>query len=671
MSFTVFKTAVNEQFSHMAKNNLFVTAVTKDELWDMYLESFPEGSDPIFRERRGHDCQCCKQFIRACGNVVSIAPDLTLQSIWDIDIGDTESEYQIVANALSKLVKNRTIENIFLHYQKTLGTNFNHQELEDGKIKKWEHFHFILPNKYANDRNIGTVLSKAKTNQHVFLRGLEEITNESVEMVLELIDQGSIYRGEEHRVAVASFAKMQKNSKDINSQIKLNSFCWLNADKPGSRIRNTAIGTLLMDISVGMNLDEAVRLFESKVAPENYKRPSALITKSMIKKAQEKISELGYTNSLGRRNATLNDLTINNVLFADRSTKKAMNVFDEMSNEVAGEVKDLKKVDGIDINHFIATILPQSKSIEILLENKHENNLMGLVAPVDPDAPGMFKWGNNFSWAYNGEVADSMKQRVKKMGGKIDGDLRFSIQWNDGDDNQNDFDAHSEEPGGNTIYYRNRGTIHPSSGMLDVDIVNPGEEVAVENIVYSDKRKMPVGEYELLVHCFSHNGGTTGFTAEIEFNGKIYNFAYDKNVPGNRKISVATVSLDKERNFKIIKSLKSTVAAKTMWNINSNQFHKVSMIMNSPNHWDEEQTGNKHYFFILEGCQSGKPIRGFFNEFLKENMTEYRKVLDILGSKMVTSPAGQLCGLGFSSTRRNSLVCKIVGSFERIIKINF
>lgn len=51
---------------------LFVTAVDKDVLWETYLGSFPEGTNEIYRERREHDCSCCRHFIKSFGNVVSI-----------------------------------------------------------------------------------------------------------------------------------------------------------------------------------------------------------------------------------------------------------------------------------------------------------------------------------------------------------------------------------------------------------------------------------------------------------------------------------------------------------------------------------------------------------------------------------------------------------------------
>ena len=63
--------------------------------------------------------------------------------------------------------------------------------------------------------------------------------------------------------------------------------------------------------------------------------------------------------------------------------------------------------------------------------------------PVDPMAKTMFKWPNNFSWSYAGELADSIKERVKRAGGAVDGDLRCSLSWF----NYDDLDLHLIEPG--------------------------------------------------------------------------------------------------------------------------------------------------------------------------------------------------------------------------------
>lgn len=94
--------------------------------------------------------------------------------------------------------------------------------------------------------------------------------------------------------------------------------------------------------------------------------------------------------------------------------------------------------------------------------------------------------------------------------------------------------------------------------------------------------------------------------------------------------------------------------------------------MLSPNYWDNQSIGNKHYFFMLEGCRNSEKTRGFFNEYLKESLNEHRKVFEILGNNLLLPTSlEQLSGLGFSSTVRNELICKVEGSFERIIKVKF
>ena len=76
--------------------------------------------------------------------------------------------------------------------------------------------------------------------------------------------------------------------------------------------------------------------------------------------------------------------------------------------------------------------------------------------------------------------------------------------------------------------------------------------------------------------------------------------------------------------------------------------------------------------FMLEGCKADTPVRGFYNEFLRSDLDQHRKVLEIVGSKVRTeSTNSQLSGVGFSDTQRNRLTCRISGNFTRVINIVF
>jgi hypothetical protein len=664
-NFMKFKTAVSTQLDTLSRHELFRVDIDKDELWEMYLNSFPEGTNPIYKERTENDCQCCKQFIRAMGNAVAII-DGVLVSVWDINV---EGHYQVVADALSALIKRKEINNTFLHTEQNVGTDFNHDTLDDGTVIKWEHFHYKLPLKFVvPGSDIGNTLSNRRSNKEVLKRGLDEITVDALEAVLELIEQKSIYRGDEYKAPLETFLKYKRKYDALPVQAQ-DGLCWLWALQLGglAKIRNMAIGTLLIAISEGVDLEVAVRSFEIMVAPTNYKRPTALITKGMIANAQKKVEELGISDSLQRRYAVVEDIKINNVLFADRSVKKALNVFEELASSIADNFK-WDTINEVDVETFVHSILPAADSIELLLENHHSNNLMSLIAPVNEDSRRIFKWDNNFSWAYNGEVADSIKERVKKAGGNVNGVLRCSLSWF----NYDDLDIHVREPDGNHIYYGNRSG-HSTSGALDVDMnVSPGgSRNAVENIVWTDKYKMLKGIYEVFINNYSRRETIdVGFDVEIEFGGTIHTFHYDKAVKNN--VPVAKFKYSKEAGIEFIESLPSTEASKEIWNITSQKFHKVSMIMNSPNHWDWKASGNKHLFFILEGCKNDSKARGFFNEFLKDDLREHRKVFEVLGSKMKTEMSDdQLSGLGFSSTQRNHIFCRVVGKFTRVIKINF
>lgn len=665
MDFMKFKIAVAAQFEKMRKHDLLRTTAPKDLLWDTYLGSFPEGTNPIYRERREHDCNCCKQFIRAVGNVVAII-DGRVVSIWDVELPCIRG-YKDVAAAMSAIVKQYPIDNVFRHTERTAGTEKNFEALTDGEVKTWNHFFVNIPEAYVVKKtNIGTVLGEYRSTFDVMRRGLVEITDNAVSTVQELIEQNSLYRGAEHKPAVDAFARLKEQYKKNPTD----EFIWTSLNN-SARIRNTAIGTLLVDLSEGRELDAAVASFETKVAPANYKRPTALVTKAMIDSAKKTIEELGLTSALERRYATIDDITINNVLFADRAVKAQLggNVFDELTTK-SERPRNFDKVEEVTIEQFLTHILPKADTVEVMMDNAHTGNLVSLIAPVDPTARGLFKWPNNFSWSYNGEFADSIKERVKAAGGNVTGELCCRLAW----DYTDDLDLYMHEPTGERIYFGCRRQHSSNGGMLDVD-ANGADGIRAnpaENIFYERISTMRPGAYVLKVNNYNRRSPGVGFEVEIDIKGEVHRLAYDRVLAAGSTVEVATLHVAKGGVVTVEAALPSTTSQKEVWGIKTNSFQKVSAVMLSPNFWDDCQIGNKHFFFMLDGCLNDGKARGFFNEFLVEDLSQHRKVIEMVGSKMKTDHSErQLSGLGFSSTQRNSLLCRVKGSFSRIIKIVF
>ena len=684
--FMKFKMELQKHFDEMQKkaDYLFEVNLDKGELWETYLNSFPAGTNNLYRERTEHDCSCCRHFIKSIGNAVMIK-DNQMHTIWELNLGDTT--YQPVCDALDAFVKSYSVTDIYISKFDKIGTDFNFEEI-DGKSHQWDHFFLELPSKFVNrsSRSNEEVKGQFRDTRNVFKRSLDEITMEALDTILELINSNTLYKGEEWKGVLTEFKKYKKEYDKLTSDTEEDLYAWEKSVTAGmaiGRIRNHSIGTLLINVSEDMDLDTAVKKYEQIVAPSNYKRPKAIFTKKMLEDAKKTITELGYMDSLHRRFANLNDITVNNVLFSNKSAARRMvgadDIFGQMEKDIAVSPKKFSKVEEISAQDFIDKVLPTTKEIEAFVENKHEKNFVSMIAPVNPDAKTMFKWNNGLSWAYSGNITDSdMKQNVKAAGGNVDGVLRFSIMWNEGQNDNSDLDAHCKEPDGNEIYFNNcrKPSMSRCGGQLDIDITHPMKQMvgkpSVENITWADMSRMKPGVYKFFVNQYAARG-SKGFKAEIEFNGEIFAFEYNNPVSGN--VQVAEVILDENGNFSIKEKLSgsSSISSREIWGVNTNQFVPVSVISYSPNYFDEQDgIGHRHLFFFLKGCINPENPNGFYNEYLDNKLAQHKRFFEALGAKChVEDTEDQLSGLGFSMTKRAELIVKVKGATERIMKIKF
>ncbi len=665
--FKKLQTQIQAKFLELsATGHLFYINIDRNEIWDAYLSGWAD--DPV--EQQGHNCNCCKSFLRQYAGIAAIMPDNTVQTIWDIEPDDV---YRAAINSVRTYVKRRPITDIFIAEQAKIGVEKNLDSKNPQVV--WNHFYLQLPRQFVLGSDaIATKQAEVRDNKQVWQRSLDELTIDAVDTVLELIAQNSLYRGKEFEGMLLQFKEFKRIYSNVPLELKSN-FCWSKIKSiPQSlaKIRNTSIGTLLIDLSNGVELDEAVRKFEAVVAPTNYKRPTALVTPKMVDNAKEVLSNLGYLPALERRFAVTTDISIGDQLYVDKSSTLA-DVFEDIKKDVAVNPREFSKVEEITIDKFIADVLPKTKRLEVLLENNHLNKMVTLITR-DARNDGtvikdLFKWDSPFSWAYTGGVTDSIKERVKAAGGKVDGELRVSLSWH----NYDDLDIHVFEPNGNRIYYGDKISYN-SDGRLDVDMNAGGGHTreGVENIVWPFSHRMQEGVYTVEVHNYSKRElDKMGFTVQIECRGEVFDFEEHNNPNTGTFKSIVKFKYTRKDGIAMPPNVISNINTKEKWNLKTNRFHKVKNIMLSPNCWDTDK-GNKHFIFALENCASDEPTRPFFNEFLKEELTAHRKFFEILGGKLLLSPTtNQVAGVGFSETQRNHLIVKVEGAFKRTLKINF
>lgn len=81
--------ALQAQFNKMwATGKLFRSALTGQDVWDLYMSGF--GQDAIFRDPQSseHNCNQCKSFIRRYGNIVAVDENNNIMTIFDVEAPD-------------------------------------------------------------------------------------------------------------------------------------------------------------------------------------------------------------------------------------------------------------------------------------------------------------------------------------------------------------------------------------------------------------------------------------------------------------------------------------------------------------------------------------------------------------------------------------------------------
>ncbi len=695
-----FTKIIQAQFDKMcATGKLFRSSLSGQQVWNLYINGFEKKHNPIFRDPESslHNCNLCKNFIRRYGNIVAIDENYNIFTMFDVDAPE---EFSSVANSISTSLKNAAISEVFFETFDELKSlpyescNKNNEKFKLGidknvkrytkeesekygvvkpdEIRTFTHLHLFIPKQFVDmgTKSIEAIMADYRDAKNVFQKAMQEISLDTLNLVKDLINQGSLLDGQAHLYKIEQIIPM-KRQYDLLPSDKKDNWCWINSYKlQFAKFKNELIGVLCTELAEGKELNDACQAWNKRVDPANYMKAVAPITKKQIEEAKKFVEENGYEESFNRRFASIDDIKASEILHVNvgKGEIKTLSIFDGVkSTSTRHKRSEFDGIDEVAIDKFMQDILPECTSVEAYLSNKHVGNLVSLTTANVKESKPIFKWTNNYSWTFNGNLAgkSQIKEAVKSAGGKVDGILRFSITWNEDGRSIVDFDAHCITPITEIYFSHKQDAL--TMGWLDVDMIRPSK-LGVENITWQNKSQMKDGKYYFFNRNFDgHNN--SGFKAEIEIEGEIYSYECMGNIKGDT--AIATVTL-KNGVFSIEHHQKESYSSKELYGLQTEQFHKVNLVCLSPNHWAGNNIGNKHYFFMLDNCKCPVSIRSFHAENLIPELAEHRKVLEVLGNTTMIEPTTkQLSGLGFNATVRDELIVKLQGSHKRVLKIKF
>lgn len=147
MKFTEFVKEMQKHFTEMTKDAkvLFTVNVDPEMFYNLYLDSFPDGTNEIYRKRREHDCSCCRHFIRDLGNVVTIK-DGKVDTIWNLNIND--GIYSVVAKVMDLYIKKCYVNGVYVGDEAVIGTKKSREMLPTGEIHTYDHFFMNISKKF-------------------------------------------------------------------------------------------------------------------------------------------------------------------------------------------------------------------------------------------------------------------------------------------------------------------------------------------------------------------------------------------------------------------------------------------------------------------------------------------------------------------------------------------
>ncbi len=655
--FVEFRNILHSRLVMLQEKCVLVRAnVPKNDMYIAYQENFKPEDNPIFRTNRVHDCNTDKSFLKAIGNIVAIDNNNNVHTLWDVEV---PAMYQPSVDALHNLVSAAVITAPMCWHSAKLGEKSNISVSPNSLGETFQHFYGDLDARYVTEES-GPVIDKVTSARQTFLRVMTEVTLESLETVLDLINDNLLQRGEVSRPKLEKIIELKKEYMAL-AEAERTPFSWRMAATNAEYLPrySSAIMVAVLAVEEGTEqLTNIVNMYNQSVVGATYQRVTAVASAAMVKKAQQFLVDNGFMGGLTKRHAKPGDLSINDVIFAGSDVQfKDTNIFDLLEQEAVVRSTELVKGTPLSMARFVDEVVPLAKGIELFLESNMKGNLCNIITQEDETAKSIHPWGNGSTWSYNGDVADAVMERVKEAGGVHDAENCVTLHW----DYKDDLDISLATPSG-IVYYSNKQGVGCTLDVdMNVDSYNASNN-AVENIFF--RGDVPDGEYRVMVTNYRRRTSNRGFGLRVSNSEGVTNYSFDA-VLGDSKTVECLAFTGRNGKMTDLRILGDSVVLtggtkQEVWGLTTQTYVPVDMVMLSPNFWEGKRHGHKHHMFMLRGCKNPESVRSFYNEQLVGELRGQRKVLEVVGGRMRVAYADeQMAGVGFSESKNATVNLRV------------
>lgn len=301
--FPIFRQQVAETIARNFAMRLPIFRVDAPGQFERFLSWFPEPN------RQHYRCHACRTFFDQAAQLVLCDRDGRITPLcWNAST--RRDGFFDIIHDLEVFVSHCQILRPYHNagYRKFLGVA---QTPPDRNGYIWEHLYGVIPAFHSS--------FPSKSSQADFALLVETINRPGqsfdqklrvAQQAIGLLESGAFPRAYLVLPMARWWHSLLQHWMILPHRQRINALWHATVTAPAGycHIKNTVLGTLLDDLSVGMDAWSARHRYSNKINPQQYQRPTAEPTGGQIDVAEKRIEELGIARSLERRFARFDEV---------------------------------------------------------------------------------------------------------------------------------------------------------------------------------------------------------------------------------------------------------------------------------------------------------------------------------------------------------------------------